>query len=110
MLSGANAKYIFKLNKRRVLKLIRYNLSISRAEISRVSGLNAPTVSRIVESLIKDGLVEERGLGMSSGGMWPKLLKFDHDNNYVIGIDLGTTNINGVLANLESRRNDDVRL
>lgn len=102
MSSGANAKYILKLNKQRVLKLIRDNLSISRAEISKLSGLSAPTVSRIIESLIKEGLVEEIGPGTSNGGRRPKLLKFCPDNNFIIGIDLGTTNIYGVVANLEA--------
>lgn len=97
-----NAKYILKLNTRRVLKLIRDNPSISRAEISKLSGLSAPTVSRIVEDLINEGLVEEIGIGVSNGGRRPSLLKFCPDNNFIIGIDLGTTNIYGVLANLEA--------
>jgi DNA-binding Lrp family transcriptional regulator len=106
--TGANAKYILKLNKQRVLKLIRDNLSISRAEISKLSGLSAPTVTRIVKSLIKEGLVEKIGPGISSGGRRPELLRFCPEN--IIGIDLGTTHIYGALANLESRRNDNVRI
>lgn len=98
----ANAKYILKLNSRKVLKLIRDNPSISRAEISRRTGLSAPTVSRIVDDLIQDGLVEEIGMGSSNGGRRPNLLRFCPDNNFIIGIDLGTTNIYGVLANLEA--------
>jgi len=98
----ASAKYILRLNTRKVLKLIRENSSISRAEISKLSGLSAPTVSRIVEDLIKEGLVEEIGAGLSNGGRRPNLLKFCPDNNFIIGIDLGTTNIYGVLANLEA--------
>jgi glucokinase-like ROK family protein len=98
----ANAKYILKLNTRKVLKFIRDNPSISRAEISKISGLSAPTVSRIVEDLIREGLVEEIGIGVSNGGRRPNLLKFCPDNNFIIGIDLGTTNIYGVLANLEA--------
>ncbi|MCI4444465.1 MAG: ROK family transcriptional regulator [Candidatus Aminicenantes bacterium] len=102
MLPTANAKYILKLNSRKILKLIRDNPSISRAEISRRTGLSAPTVSRIVDDLIEDGLVEEIGVGSSSCGRRPNLLKFCPDNNFIIGIDLGTTNIYGVLANLEA--------
>jgi glucokinase-like ROK family protein len=98
----ASAEYILKLNTRKVLKLIRDNPPISRAEIARVSGLSAPTVSRIVDDLIKDGLVEEIGMGASSGGRRPTLLRFSPNNNFIIGIDLGTTNIYGVLANLEA--------
>jgi glucokinase-like ROK family protein len=102
MSPGASAKYILKLNTRRVLKLIRDNPSISRAEISKISGLSAPTVSRIVDDLIREGLVEEVGIGSSNGGRKPNLLKFCPNNNFIIGIDLGTTNIYGVLANLEA--------
>lgn len=98
----ANAKYILKLNTRKVLKLIRDNPSISRAEISKLSGLSAPTVSRIVDDLIREGLVEEVGIGFSNGGRRPNLLRFCPNNNFIIGIDLGTTNIYGVLANLEA--------
>jgi glucokinase-like ROK family protein len=98
----ASAKYILKLNTRRVLKLIRDNPSISRAAISRLSGLSAPTISRIVDNLINEGLVEEIGIGTSNGGRRPNLLRFSPNNNFIIGIDLGTTNIYGMLANLEA--------
>lgn len=98
----ASAQYILKLNTRKVLKLIRDNPLISRAEIAKLSGLSAPTVSRIVDDLIRDGLVEEMGMGSSNGGRRPNLLRFCPNNNFIIGIDLGTTNIYGVLANLEA--------
>lgn len=98
----ASAKYILKLNTRKILKIIRDNPSISRAEIAKISGLSAPTVSRIVDDLIREGLVEEIGVGDSNGGRRPNLLRFCPDNNFIIGIDLGTTNIYGVLANLEA--------
>ncbi|HEK85431.1 MAG: ROK family transcriptional regulator [Candidatus Saccharicenans sp.] len=98
----ASAKYILKLNTRKVLKLIRDNATISRADISKLSGLSAPTVSRIVDNLIKEGLVEEIGAGISNGGRRPNLLRFCPNNNFIIGIDLGTTHIYGVLANLEA--------
>jgi len=49
------------------------------------------------------GLVDETGPGDSTGGRRPTLLKFSADNNFIIGIDLGTTNIYGVLSNLEAK-------
>jgi hypothetical protein len=45
----ASAKYILRLNTRKVLKLIRENPSISRAQISKISGLSAPTISIMVD-------------------------------------------------------------
>ena len=46
-----NAAYINRLNKIEVLGLIRDHVTISRAEIVEMSGLSAPTVSRIVKDL-----------------------------------------------------------
>jgi glucokinase-like ROK family protein len=98
-----NALYINTLNKCQVLNLIRENQHISRADVAKMSGLSAPTVTRIVDSLIhEEGLISEIGAGKSSGGRKPTLLEFAGQENYVIGIDLGTSNIYGVLTNLNA--------
>jgi len=68
LLGTANAQYINKLNSIKVLDLVRNGVGISRADIAKKSRLSAPTVSRIVESLIDGGLVEEAGIGISTGG------------------------------------------
>ncbi len=98
----ANSKYIHKLNTVKVLSLVRSSESISRADIAKECGLSAPTVSRIVEILIEDGLVKETGAGKSSGGRRPTLLEFSGHDNCIIGIDLGTTQILGVLSDLNA--------
>ncbi len=97
-----NSSYISRMNRVNTINLIRNNDGISRAEIVKISGLSAPTVTRIVEKLITDGLVSEIGTGESSGGRKPRRLHFSGGNNHVIGIDLGTTNIHGVLSDLEA--------
>ena len=102
MIPVGNSKYILKVNKKNILNLIYNSKTISRAEATRLSGISAPTVSRIVDGFIKDGLIEEIGLGKSTGGRRPKLLKMADSNNYIIGIDVGTTNIYGVLADLNA--------
>ncbi|MDI6698928.1 MAG: ROK family transcriptional regulator [Candidatus Saccharicenans sp.] len=97
-----NSKYIQQVNKKKILNLIYNAKSISRAEATKMSGISAPTVSRIVDCLLSEGLVEEIGVGESTGGRRPKLLKIAADNNCIIGLDLGTTNIYGVLADLNA--------
>lgn len=102
-LPKGNAAYINKLNKVKVLDLIRRRESISRAEIVEESGLSAPTVTRIVEGLIRaEGLVREAGMGNSRGGRPPILIQLQNDANAVVGVDLGTTAIRGVLADLSA--------
>ena len=100
-LPKGNAVYINRLNKIKILGLIRDYSTISRAELVTKSGLSAPTVTRIVNSLIQEEkLVLSVGMGTSNGGRPPVLLKFNGEKNYVIGIDLGATVTRGVLSNL----------
>ena len=102
MIPVGNSKYILRVNKRKILNLIYNSKSISRAEVTKISGISAPTVSRIVDTFIDERLVEEIGMGQSTGGRRPKLLRMAASDNYIIGIDLGTTNIYGILADLNA--------
>jgi glucokinase-like ROK family protein len=113
-MTGLNPKgspqFINRLNKIRILNIIREKEQISRAEISKLSGISAPTVTRIVDSLIhEERLVQEIGVGKSSGGRRPTLVQFSAEDNFVIGIDLGTTHIDGVLANLNGEIVDEIK-
>jgi glucokinase-like ROK family protein len=104
-----NPHYINQMNKIKIVTLIRNTESISRADIARESGLSAPTVSRIVDGLIDKGIVQEIGKGNSHGGRRPKLLKFSAADNGIIGIDLGTTNIYGVLTDFDANIIAEIR-
>ncbi len=96
-----DASYINKLNKISVLSLIRESVEISRADIVKKTNLSAPTVTRIVDSLISDQLVTMIGEGDSTGGRPPKLIRFTGSHNYVIGVDLGSTSIRAGISNLD---------
>ena len=58
-----DASYLNKLNKIEVLRLIRGSSEISRAGIVKKTKLSAPTVTRIVDSLIESNLVRMVGNG-----------------------------------------------
>ncbi|TMU54625.1 ROK family transcriptional regulator [Flagellimonas algicola] len=98
---GKDASYINKLNKIEILKIIRDTELVSRAEIVKLTKLSAPTVTRIVDDLVESGLAVVVGEGDSTGGRPPKMLKFDGSQEYVIGIDLGSTSIRGAISNLK---------
>ena len=66
-----------------------------------MSGLSAPTVTRIVDSLVQLNLIQTDGIGSSIGGRPPQLIHFHSKENYVIGIDLGATFIRAALSNLD---------
>ncbi|SDL50503.1 ROK family transcriptional regulator [Kriegella aquimaris] len=90
-------------NKKVVLRLIKDHDEITRSSLSKKSGLTPPSITRIVDELIsKDKLVESLGVGDSSGGRPPVIVKFKNHNNLIIGIDLGATYIRGCLVDLNA--------
>ena len=106
-----SSQLINKLNKIRVLNIIREHDQISRADISKISGISAPTITRIVNTLIEDeSLVNEVGTGESSGGRKPTLVEFAATKNYVIGIDIGKNHIDGILSDLNANTVSEIRI
>lgn len=91
------------INKQNVINVIRNNGPIYKAEISRLVDLSIPTVMRITDEFIKRGLIREIGKGESSGGKPPQLLEFIPDSHYIIGVDVGTTNIITILMDLSAK-------
>jgi glucokinase-like ROK family protein len=87
-------------NKSLVLNSVWKDSGISRLDISRQTGLSTATVSRLVESLVQDNLLVENLSVASSKGRPVKPVCFNGQAYYLIGIDLGTTFIRGVLTNL----------
>lgn len=77
------------INQTVFLHLIRERQPISRADISKFTGLRAGTVSAIVNRLIKNNLVYEGTEGPSSGGRRPKNLYINAESFYVLAVDIG---------------------
>ena len=66
-----------QLNAGQLLNLLRSHNPCSRADLVRMSGLSAPTVSSTVAYLQRKGLIKELGLGTSNGGRRPDMLCFN---------------------------------
>jgi glucokinase len=92
-----------QLNASQVLTLLRSHNPCSRADLVRMSGLSAPTVSSTVAYLQRKGLVKELGLGTSNGGRRPDMLCFNPNFGFVAGVDLGGTNIRLAIADLDGK-------
>lgn len=87
-------------NERLVLATIYEDGPISRADVSRRTGLTRTTVSDVVEDLLAEGLALEVGRGPSTGGKAPILLQVDDNARQLIGIDLGGDVFRGATVNL----------
>lgn len=99
----ANKSLIKDMNTSTILGLVRTRGPISRAEISKLTGLNPATVSSNTANLMEIGLVRETGIGASSGGRKPLLIEINPDSYFVIGVDMGTTDVATGIASLEGR-------
>jgi N-acetylglucosamine repressor len=96
----ATRQQLKEQNRSLVFRVIFEHLSISRAEIARVTGLTRTTVSDIVADLLAETLVKEIGTGSSMGGKSPILLSLADDSRYLIGLDLAHNNFCGAIVNL----------
>jgi glucokinase-like ROK family protein len=91
-----------ELNKSLVLKVIREERPISRAEIAKRTRLSRSTVSAIVDKLLETGFIREQGVGKSRGGRRPILLDFNPRAGFVVGLDIGATHLLAVVADLQA--------
>lgn len=85
-------------NEAMLLQKIIDSKIISRAELSKVTGLNKASVSTITKELISANYIQETGIGDSSavGGRKPVLLEFNPQVGTVLSIDIGSNYIFGV--------------
>ncbi len=89
-------------NKKCILQCIKDQSPISRAEIAVKTKISKPTVSLLVDELIQENWVFEKGIGESSsqGGRRPIQLYFNEKAAYIIGTDIGGTNVRTVICDL----------
>jgi N-acetylglucosamine repressor len=99
-----------QMNRSLVLNTIRLEGPISRAQIARVTGLSAATVSGLVSELLDDDLILEREEGDSSGGRRPVLLSINPSGGYVMGIKLMEDHLIAALTNLEANVVDSMNV
>jgi predicted NBD/HSP70 family sugar kinase len=85
---AARSHTIRNINRQIVLNYVREREPISRAEIARETALQRSTISTIVDELQAEGLVEEIGAGVSTGGRRPTLLRLRAVGAMAIGVDI----------------------
>jgi predicted NBD/HSP70 family sugar kinase len=99
----ARPNTIRDINKQIVLNYVRERSPISRAEIARQTELQRSTVSAIVDELQCAGLIEEIGIGTSTGGRKPTLLKLKTGSPVAIGVDITPRQTTIALADLAGK-------
>ena len=83
-----------------LLALLATGQASSRAELVRLSGMSASTVSHRVDLLLSLGLVVESGEGRSTGGRRPVLLAVNPEAGLVLAADIGASHYEIAIADL----------
>lgn len=87
-------------NKGMILELLRSAEMRTRIELSQITGLSLPTVMKWVDEFIAKGIVLDGGVGASTGGKPPRLLRFNYQSHHIVGIDINGSRIDVVLMDL----------
>ncbi len=86
-----------------ILDGLRQYGTLERAQLVDRLGFSRAKISQIVNELIDKGFIEDKGLGESSGGKRPKLLRISPTVGYLAGVDIGATSIDVALADFTAQ-------
>src|SRR5258708_17701137 len=89
-----------RINRSTVLRRMYLEQSVSRQELTELSGLSSGTVTNVVAELLQEGIVIESGIEASQGGRPRSILTINPHYGYFIGAEVGDTLIRVELFDL----------
>lgn len=89
-----------KFSQRSVMEAIVQGGPISRASISKQTGLSKQTISEIVRSLEEEGWVQETGRTSGHVGRTAVTYELVFDAAYIVAVDLGGTKVRVAITDL----------
>ncbi|MBD3223512.1 MAG: ROK family protein [Caldithrix sp.] len=103
--SGFGPKLLRQYNELNILRLIKNEGPLSRADLAKRYKISKAAVSEISAHLIDQGYITEFGTGNSTslGGRKPILLKFNPKSGYVIGIEIRRDHAYIALSDLNAK-------
>ena len=100
---GSSQGGLRQYNERVVLQAIRLHGALPGAEIARLTGLTAQTVSMITKSLIDDGYLRKGEPVRGKVGQPSVPLSLDSDGAFAIGIKVGRRRLDTLLIDFDGR-------
>lgn len=96
-----------------VLNFIRKHGQVSRTDIYEKTRISKPTVTRVIEELLKEGIVRETGVGESSIGRKPVYIELNPSAYYCMGVNISRNTIRASMVdlgmNIISKKAVDIR-
>ena len=107
MLSRAQPSLLRRLNERQVLAAIQAHGPLSRAEITRLTGISGPTVTRAVSALLEANLLEEGDARQAALGRPGKVLRLAGTTVSVLGAVVGSESCEILSCGLDGAMHED---
>ncbi|KUJ76902.1 ROK family transcriptional regulator [Ruegeria marisrubri] len=95
---GSNQSGMRAYNERLVLSLIRQSGALAKADIARMTGLSAQTVSVIMRSLEADGLLEKGEPVRGKVGQPSVPMRLNREGAFFLGLKVGRRSLDLVLT------------
>ncbi len=89
MINTADQKLMRKINSKTIIDLLRQETSLSRANLSSMTGLTRSTVSSIITDLISDGWVKETTYQSGNVGRPGLSLALNSSGGFAVGLEIG---------------------
>ncbi len=84
-----------------VLNIIQKNGSVSRKQITEMTGLSWGGMTKIVNKLSENGYItEKKQEPTSKSGRIPSLISINNQRNFVVGLDINKTGLKAIVMNL----------
>ena len=99
-ISSLSSRILPEINRKRVLKLIYQEKTLTRRELSDILVISLPTVSKLVDGLLEEGFVTEGGRQHSTGGRKPRLITFVPTSRCAIGVEISPKSLRFVIVDL----------
>ncbi|CAM5770989.1 N-acetylmannosamine kinase [Labrys miyagiensis] len=88
------------ISRRVVFESLLHKGPISRADLSKETGLSKQTISEIVDSFDQQGWVRQTGRTSGNVGRTALLYEIARDTGFVVGVDLGGTKVSAAIADI----------
>lgn len=81
-------------NKKKIIKSFFYNLNSTIPELAKELNLSIPTVTKLVNEMVEDGILNDYGKSDSKTGRKPSTYGLNPQSGYFLGIDIKRHHIN----------------
>ena len=107
---GTNLDKGHAYNRRLILEAIRVHGALSRAELTRLTGLAPQTVSNISATLTEAGLLLAERRPGTSRGQPPTDLRLNPDGGYAFGVSIDSRHVHTVLLDIAGNHLGDAEV